>query len=87
MHDESNGGSGRWPVWTGLLASAAGLLAGYSYRVEPHWPAVEHMERKYPIGLNRAGDTLVYTNRGIGSHPLGLRLNCRPEVTVLTLEG
>jgi uncharacterized protein len=50
-------------------------------------PILPYMARKYPVGLNRVGETLVYTNRGIGSHPLGLRLNCRPEVTVLTLAG
>ncbi len=67
-------------------------LSGHTHGGQVRLPGLgglvlPYMARKYPIGLNRAGDTLVYTNRGIGSHPLGLRLNCRPEVTVLTLAG
>ncbi|MDH7487582.1 MAG: metallophosphoesterase [Anaerolineae bacterium] len=41
--------------------------------------------QKYPIGLQRAGDTWVYTNRGLGVIDPPLRFNCRPEVTLLTL--
>ena len=41
--------------------------------------------RKYPIGLQQAGDTWVYTNRGLGMIFPPLRFNCRPEVTLLTL--
>ncbi len=42
--------------------------------------------RKYPIGLQRAGDTWVYTNRGLGVIEPPVRFNCRPEVTLLTLK-
>jgi len=41
--------------------------------------------QKYPIGLQRAGDTWVYTNRGLGVIEPPVRFNCRPEVTRLTL--
>jgi predicted MPP superfamily phosphohydrolase len=48
--------------------------------------------RKYPLGLQRAarGDTLVYTNVGLGLSALPrpfprFRINCPPEVTLLTL--
>jgi len=41
--------------------------------------------RKYPIGLQRAQDTWVYTNRGLGVIEPPVRFNCRPEVTLLTL--
>lgn len=41
--------------------------------------------RKYPIGLQRAGNTWVYTNRGLGMIFPPLRFNCRPEVMLLTL--
>jgi predicted MPP superfamily phosphohydrolase len=41
--------------------------------------------RNYPIGLQRAGDTWVYTNRGLGVIEPPLRFNCRPEVSLLTL--
>ncbi|MBC8447176.1 MAG: metallophosphoesterase [Chloroflexi bacterium] len=42
--------------------------------------------QKYPIGLQRAGDTWVYTNRGLGVIEPPVRFNCRPEVTLLTLK-
>lgn len=38
---------------------------------------------RYAIGLERINDTVVYTNRGLGGMPV--RLNCAPEVTLLTL--
>jgi len=41
--------------------------------------------RRYPLGLQKAGELWVYTNRGIGVTGLPVRFNCRPEVTVLTL--
>lgn len=41
--------------------------------------------QKYPIGLQRAGDTWVYTNRGLGVIDPPVRFNCPPEVTLLTL--
>jgi uncharacterized protein len=48
--------------------------------------------RKYPVGLQRVerGDTMVYTNVGLGLAGLPrpfpeIRINCPPEVTLLTL--
>jgi predicted MPP superfamily phosphohydrolase len=43
--------------------------------------------RKYPLGLYKVGDMLQYTNRGIGMVRPYVRFNCRPEVTVFTLES
>jgi predicted MPP superfamily phosphohydrolase len=45
--------------------------------------------RRYPAGLQRVpGSSLqIYTNRGIGVTAPPVRLNCRPEVTLLTLTG
>jgi predicted MPP superfamily phosphohydrolase len=41
---------------------------------------------KYPMGLARAGNfTKVYTTRGIGVLPPGVRFNCPPEITLITL--
>ena len=49
-------------------------------------PVLPYLGRKYPIGLQRAGaSTLVYTNVGVGTTVPPVRLNCRPEVTHLTL--
>ncbi len=46
-----------------------------------------HMGRRYPVGLRRAADgrTLVYTNVGLGVLAVPIRLNCPPEITLLTL--
>lgn len=41
--------------------------------------------RKYFAGLDKAEDTIVYTNRGLGMTGLSLRFNSRPEITILTL--
>ena len=59
-------------------------------------PVLPPLARKYPVGLYRVGTMLQYTNRGVGMVPanirqLGrlrpyLRFNCRPEITLLTLE-
>lgn len=44
--------------------------------------------QKYPLGLQRVGDSgsYVYTNVGLGVVFPPIRVNCPPEVTVLTLE-
>jgi uncharacterized protein len=43
--------------------------------------------RKYPRGLYRVGEMLLYTNRGVGSTGLPYRFNCRPEITHFTLRA
>ena len=50
-------------------------------------PVLPRLGRKYPIGLNRVGNLQVYTNRGIGMVAPPVRLNCSPEVTLITLVG
>lgn len=41
---------------------------------------------KYPMGFYRVGNfTRLYTTRGIGVLPPGVRFNCPPEITLLTL--
>lgn len=44
------------------------------------------MFKKYPNGMYQVGDMLQYTNRGVGTHVLRLRINCPPEITVFTLQ-
>jgi predicted MPP superfamily phosphohydrolase len=44
------------------------------------------LARKYPSGLYKVGDMYQYTNRGVGMVPPNIRLNCRPEITLFTLE-
>lgn len=49
-------------------------------------PVVPRHAEKYPSGRYRVGGMIQYTNRGIGMVPPYVRFNCRPEVTVFTLE-
>ncbi len=42
---------------------------------------------EYPSGLYEVGEMYQYTNRGLGVIYARFRLNCRPEVTVLTLRS
>jgi predicted MPP superfamily phosphohydrolase len=50
-------------------------------------PILPQLGRKYPMGLNRVNNLQVYTNRGIGMVFPPVRLNCPPEVTLITLVG
>jgi hypothetical protein len=43
------------------------------------------MAKKYVAGLYKIGPLTLYTNRGIGTIGLPVRLNCPPEVTLLTM--
>jgi predicted MPP superfamily phosphohydrolase len=70
----SHGGQVRLPT---LRPMAGGL---YSYA-----PIVPEYSERYPIGLHRAGNRMVYTNRGLGCWPVPFRINCRPEITVYEL--
>lgn len=42
---------------------------------------------RYYLGLKKAEDMWVYTNRGLGTSTVPLRINCRPEITVYTLKS
>ena len=43
------------------------------------------LARKYVLGLYQIGRLTLYTNPGIGTVDLPVRLNCPPEVTLLTI--
>ncbi|HYN87535.1 MAG TPA: hypothetical protein VER55_03345, partial [Ardenticatenaceae bacterium] len=43
--------------------------------------------QNYPVGRYQVGSMIQYTNRGIGMVAPLVRFNCRPEVTVFTLES
>ena len=42
---------------------------------------------RYPVvsGIGRRGNTTMFVSRGLGTTALPLRLNCPPEVAVITL--
>jgi predicted MPP superfamily phosphohydrolase len=48
-------------------------------------PFLPVMGQKYPWGLRRIGPLTLYTNAGIGTIWIPMRLNCPPEITLITL--
>jgi predicted MPP superfamily phosphohydrolase len=42
---------------------------------------------KYPVGRYLVGKMWLYTNRGLGESSIRVRVNCRPEITIFTLEA
>ena len=49
-------------------------------------PILPRLGRKYPSGLYRVQDMLLYTNRGVGRNNPPLRLNCPAEITCFLFE-
>jgi predicted MPP superfamily phosphohydrolase len=45
------------------------------------------LARKYVLGTYRVGDLTLYTNAGLGTVMVPMRLNCPPEITLLTLRS
>jgi predicted MPP superfamily phosphohydrolase len=43
--------------------------------------------KRYPIGRYQVGSMVQYTNRGLGTHVLRLRVNCAPEITRIILKS
>jgi uncharacterized protein len=67
-------------------------ISGHSHggQVNLPWigpPVLPYMAHKYPAGLYQVGRMYQYTNRGVGMTPPYVRLNCRPEITVFTLQS
>lgn len=50
-------------------------------------PVLPYLARRYPAGFYQVGSMLQYTNRGLGMSSFQFRLNCRPEITVFTLQA
>jgi predicted MPP superfamily phosphohydrolase len=48
-------------------------------------PILPYLGQKYPYGLRQVESMWIYTNRGVGEIPPAVRINCRPEVTEITL--
>ena len=65
-------------------------LSGHSHGGQVNIPVLGPLvlpvgDRKYSAGLNQVRDFLEYTNRGVGMTSIPIRFNCRPEITVFTL--
>jgi hypothetical protein len=66
------------------------MLAGHSHGGQVRLPflgplILPPMGEKYPEGHYRFNQMQLYVNRGIGTVGLPFRLNCPPEITVITL--
>jgi uncharacterized protein len=65
-------------------------LSGHSHGgqvVLPYFgaPILPYLGTRYPAGLYSLDGMWLYTNRGIGLAELPVRLNCRPELTIIEL--
>jgi len=65
-------------------------LSGHSHGGQVRFPFIgaliyPYLSWKYPIGLYNINDMWLYTNRGLGTTNIPLRVNCAPEITELTL--
>jgi predicted MPP superfamily phosphohydrolase len=66
------------------------MLAGHSHGGQVRLPflgplILPPMGKKYPEGHYRFNQMQLYVNRGLGTVGLPFRLNCPPEITVITL--
>ena len=41
---------------------------------------------KYPVGLYKVGEMTQYTSKGLGTNSFRIRINCKPEITIITLK-
>ena len=41
---------------------------------------------KYPVGLYKIENMLQYTSKGLGTNSFRIRINCKPEITIITLK-
>lgn len=78
------------------ISSATGRfdlqLSGHSHAGQICVPSIgplfkPKLAKKYPVGLYHVRDMLLYTNRGLGVVKLPIRINCSPEITVITLRS
>lgn len=65
-------------------------LSGHSHGGQVRLPflgplVLPYLARKYSAGLYTVGEMSLYVNRGVGLIAPAIRLNCRPEVTLITL--
>ena len=41
---------------------------------------------KYPVGIYKVKDMIQYTSKGLGTNSFRIRINCKPEITIITLK-
>lgn len=70
----------------GAIAQLSGHTHGGQVRLPVIGPlALPKHGKRFTIGLNDADGMPVYTSRGLGMYRPPVRLNCPPEVTLVTL--
>jgi len=77
------------------LSDAASLgvplvLSGHTHGGQVVLPLVGAIAaQKFPVvaGLGRRGNTTMFVSRGVGTVYVPVRINCPPEVTILTLQN
>jgi predicted MPP superfamily phosphohydrolase len=82
------------PDYADLVANdgrVALQLSGHSHGGQVRIPFVgptvlPYLGRKYPAGWRQIGNLQLYTNRGLGMVSPAVRFNCRPEITLFTLQ-
>lgn len=67
-------------------------LSGHSHGGQLNLPLIgppflPHLAKKYPRGRYQVGTMVLYTNRGLGTTALQLRVRCPPEIAVITLRS
>lgn len=67
-------------------------LSGHSHGGQIRIPGLlnlylPELGKKYVLGLYRIGQLTLYTNAGLGTVNLPVRLNCPPEITLLTVRS
>ncbi len=72
-------------------AGAALMLSGHTHGGQVVLPGFGPLRlpkegKRYPVGLVYVEGMPLYTTRGVGVLPPRVRLNCPPEVTILTLK-
>ena len=65
-------------------------LSGHSHGGQVRLPfygalILPYLSWKYPMGLYNVDGMWLYTNRGLGTTNVSVRVNCAPEITELTL--
>jgi predicted MPP superfamily phosphohydrolase len=65
-------------------------LSGHSHGGQIRFPfygplVLPYLSWKYPMGLYNVDGMWLYTNRGLGTTNVPVRVNCAPEITELTL--
>jgi predicted MPP superfamily phosphohydrolase len=66
------------------------VLSGHTHGGQIVLPGIGALAaRRYPVicGPGRRENTSIYVSRGIGTVYVPVRLNCPPEVAILTLES